>query len=143
MQKLVTSSLCAVAMIAMALSGSALAANKTKKLKANSVQFTNLKKPILVTVKNPVITITVPANPTTGYSWFLKKYDRDLLIPKGATYNAPKKAMPGAPGYTVWRFFVKRTAFSVPRITSIKLIYARPWKLTGAKKVTAKVVIGK
>lgn len=111
-------------------------ANKTSK---NQMQ--DLNRPIIATRTSQVISFKLKANPTTGFSWFLLKYNQELLTPMNAKFTPPKKMMPGAPGFMLWQFRVKTTAFVVPQITHIDLLYARPWDLSSSMKKTITVVI--
>src|SRR3989338_11599580 len=91
--------------------------------------FTDVSKPVVIKSSHPHFQIIIKSNPTTGYKWFLKQYDRNLIKPLGYKYYPPKKATPGAGGYEIWNFKVKRHGFAVPQVTKIALIYARPWEM--------------
>lgn len=68
--------------------------------------------------------ITLQANPTTGYSWRLGgQPDAGIVKLAGNKYNPPKTKMVGAGGEEIWTFqgVTKGT-------TQIKLEYARPWE---------------
>src|SRR3989338_9718447 len=84
-------------------------------------------KTVMVSEQSPVFTLKMPSNPSTGYSWFLVKYDHQLLTPLGRHYFPPKESKPGASGEEEWQFRVKSRTFSVPRVTHIILKYVRPW----------------
>lgn len=86
------------------------------------------KTNIAVTPDQPTFVIKLKSNPTTGYSWFLREYDNTLVTPVKHDFIPPGKALIGAPGYEVWTFKAKPAAFSVPQITNIRMIYARPWQ---------------
>ncbi len=103
-------------------------------------EFSNPDKPIIVQKDSPTFTIKLPANPTTGYSWFLLYPMDKMLAPMGQVYHRPEKTMSGAGGYDEWLFKVNPEGFTVPQITSLTLIYARPWELTEAKKLTFRIV---
>lgn len=90
--------------------------------------YNEKKTSILVTPDHPQFTLELKANPTTGYSWFLRDYDSKLITPIKHSYQSPKTKLIGAPGIDVWTFRVNRAAFAVPQQTSIKMIYARPWQ---------------
>lgn len=88
-----------------------------------------------LTKNNPMLTFQLPSNPTTGYSWFLTSYNKNLLtlikhqyfpISAGKTCAKP---LIGAGGYEVWQFKATKNALKAPQITYIKLIYARPWEI--------------
>ncbi len=105
--------------------------------------FTDPNKVIQVNSKSPVITLKIKSNPTTGYSWFLTDdFRSDLIQPIGQKFYPGDVKKPGAPGYEVWRFKVKSSAFVVPRITNITLHYVRPWVVTNnGRKMTFVVVV--
>lgn len=88
----------------------------------------------LITKKTPTLTLTLPSNPTTGYSWFLIAYNKSLLnlidhkyTPSNATKNGEQ--LIGAGGYETWRFKATRNALLAPQVTYIKFAYARPWEI--------------
>src|SRR3990167_7048839 len=83
---------------------------------------------IHVTSVAPVFIIKLKSNPTTGYTWQLRDYDKSLITPVRHQYVAPDSKLIGAPGFDLWPFKVKAAAFSVPHRTSIRLIYVRPWE---------------
>ena len=91
-------------------------------------EYTEAKTAIVVTADKPEFVIKLKSNPTTGYSWFLRDYDNQLLQTEHHQFIAPpdKKIM-GQPGFEVWTFKVKRAGFVVPHQTLIRLVYARPW----------------
>ena len=110
------------------------------------VVFTDPSKAIIVTKASPNFTITVQSNPTTGYSWFLKGYTANLLVPVKKTFYPPQqtkgdKLIVGAPGYEEWIFRVKPEAFVVPQLASVTLIYLRPWDEQSSHITNFKVII--
>ena len=103
--------------------------------------FTDPTKIIAVDESKPVFKVVLQANPTTGYSWVLKGYDDSLLVPIGRKfYPANSKRLVGAPGREEWTFKVRPSGFVVPQITSVTLVYLRPWDEQGAQTLTFKVV---
>lgn len=103
----------------------------------------NSNRPILATSKTPIIEIKLPANPSTGFSWFLWKYDEQLLTPLSQKYYPPKNSKPGAGGYDLWRFRVLSRALVLPKITYVKFVYMRPWTMEGATKKKIAVITRK
>lgn len=97
-------------------------------------------KTIFVTHAKPDFVIKLPANPTTGYSWFTQHYDDRLLTLKKQTYVAPSPAIPGKGGFTVWQFQANPSAFDASYVSEIKLIYARPWELDKGQVTAFKIV---
>jgi inhibitor of cysteine peptidase len=94
---------------------------------------TQEKPVVMVTANKPQFDIRLRSNPTTGYSWFLKKYNANLIEPVKHVFEAPQnKKLIGAPGYEVWTFRVKPAGFVVPHQTTIHFIYARPWEAVGS-----------
>jgi hypothetical protein len=91
----------------------------------SSVGFAQIEKQaktIQVRKNNSIFSITLDANPTTGYTWFLKSYDQLFIKPLGKKYKmkAGAEEMPGAGGKEVWTFQLKPKAFLVPRVLHIK-----------------------
>ena len=109
---------------------------------ADSTQniYSEDKLNILVTVDQPQFTIKLPSNPTTGYSWYLREYDSNVVAPVKHHYQGGERRMMGAPGYEYWYFRVKHAGFIVPQQTLIRFLYARPWQgADNATQVTFRV----
>ena len=83
---------------------------------------------ISVSEAQPVFIIKLISNPTTGYVWSLRHYDKTLLTAVKHEYHAPKTDLIGAPGYELWTFRAKPAAFAVPARTKLSFVYARPWE---------------
>lgn len=106
------------------------AINKPAEVKgtANNNVYTQDQVNISVAAKQPTFVIKLKSNPTTGYSWFLREYDSNIITPVKRTYQAPDTKLIGAPGFDLWTFKVKPNAFLVPHQTTLRMIYARPWQ---------------
>lgn len=70
--------------------------------------------------------ITLPANPTTGFQWTIKEFDRQLLRLKKSEYNAPVAKRMGAGGKMVFTF--EKIKDTHPKQTEIVFQYARSWE---------------
>lgn len=97
----------------------------------------NASQPITVTAKNPVFTLQLPSNPTTGYSWQLQKYNANLITPINHGFQKARTNLMGAPGVELWTFKAK-PAFFIKGKTTIHMIYVRPWR--GGGKGDEKIV---
>ncbi|EKD73353.1 MAG: hypothetical protein ACD_45C00348G0002 [uncultured bacterium] len=94
---------------------------------ANSV-YTEDKLAVMVLANHPEFIIKLKSNPTTGYSWFLRSYDANLIQPVKHVFEPPAdKKLMGASGYDVWTFRIKPAGFVVPQQTVMRFVYARPW----------------
>ncbi|WP_235603146.1 protease inhibitor I42 family protein [Piscirickettsia litoralis] len=71
-----------------------------------SMRFNN-SKALVISKPGHTFEIKVPANPTTGYLWFLKSYNHNLIEAVKHRYDAPKTNMVGSPGKDVWTFKAK------------------------------------
>lgn len=85
------------------------------------------KPNIMVSAAQPTFSLKLKANPTTGYVWFLRDYDASLVTPVSHQYEKPDTKLIGAPGYDIWTFKMKPAAFIVPRQTTLRMIYTRPF----------------
>src|SRR5437016_901686 len=103
-------------------------AEQTANSSTSSNVYSEDKTNISVQQDQPSFVIKLKSNPTTGYTWFLREYDSNLVAPVKHSFVPPVKTLIGAPGYELWTFKVKSGAFAVPQITTIRLIYARPWQ---------------
>ncbi|HVV68218.1 MAG TPA: protease inhibitor I42 family protein [Gammaproteobacteria bacterium] len=102
--------------------------------------LTDFSKPILVHPQTQTITINLPANPSTGYQWYLLQYDDKLFEPMGYQYIPAKVKLAGAPGVSSWQFQLKKAAFLVPRVTHIQFEYRRSWEVSGGNRQTVTIV---
>lgn len=87
------------------------------------------EKSIVVTASQPEFTIRLASNPTTGYSWFIKRYNKSFLSIQKHQFLPPTSQIVGAGGVDLWVFKVNPEAFVAPHIFKIKLVYARPWEV--------------
>jgi len=88
-----------------------------------------------VTPTHSEFRIKLISNPATGYSWFLKKFDKDMIASVQHHFKASQaKTLIGAPGEDEWSIKLKPAAFVVPQTTGLTFVYARPWEVdTNAK----------
>src|SRR5262249_47567182 len=87
------------------------------------------KQNIIVTAKHPEFTIQLKSNPTTGYSWFLRRYNHYLITPISHRFEKPANPqLMGAPSIEIWTFRATPAAFTVPQQTILRFLYARPWE---------------
>jgi inhibitor of cysteine peptidase len=89
--------------------------------------YTEDKPAVLLKPSDEEFVIKLRSNPTTGYSWFLRDYSPNLIVPVKHEYLAPDSKLVGAPGIEVWTFAVGKAALVVPQQTVIRFVYARPW----------------
>lgn len=109
-------------------SSSALYAANSNSSTDQENRFNN-SKALVISKPGHTFEIKVPANPTTGYLWFLKSYDHTLIEAIKHRYDAPKTNMVGSPGKDVWTFKAKAAFFTVPQITVIEFYSARPFDI--------------
>lgn len=96
---------------------------------AEPVIYTEDKPAVMVTPNQPVFSIKLKSNPTTGFSWYLRSYDSNVLQPVKHVFIAPEnKKLIGASGYEMWTFKVKANGFLVPMQTMIRFVYGRAWE---------------
>jgi inhibitor of cysteine peptidase len=88
--------------------------------------------PVAVLVGNN-LTITLPSNQTTGYSWRLGiQLNKSILTFVGSQYNAPSNTgMVGQGGTETWTFQAAGRGKQ-----SITMEYARPWETNTAPAKT-------
>lgn len=103
--------------------------------------YNNPDKSITVSAQEPEFTIRLASNPTTGYSWFIKRYPKTLLELKSHRFIPPTQQIVGAGGTEIWVFKAKSDAFTAPQIMKIKLIYARPWEVKEDSKETEFTIV--
>lgn len=93
---------------------------------AVSTQFAETAIPVTVRAGDQ-FTVTLPSNPSTGYSWqMLKEPDSKVLKKTGSKYNEPQKQNPpivGAGGKETWSFKAAGKGKQ-----NIEMVYVRPWE---------------
>lgn len=90
---------------------------------------------IYISAAQPAFVLMQLANPTTGYQWQTKDYDKQLLTLANSHYIPPTTTMIGASGMMVWVFKATPAFFNTPnQKTAIQLVYARPWNTTDNPK---------
>ena len=97
-------------------------------LSSTTVIYNEKKTNISVTKEQPEFTIQLKSNPTTGFSWFLREYDSELVKPLEHHFVKGNSRLIGSPGMEEWTFRISPQAFAVPHQTVIRFVYARPWE---------------
>lgn len=82
-------------------------------------------------------TLSLPSNPTTGYSWMMDIEDKSLLKVESEGFQSGSDAMLVGQGGTAWW---KLTALK-SGTTRVKLVYARPWESVQPAKTFELTVI--
>lgn len=93
---------------------------------------------ITINSNQPQFTVTLPANPTTGFQWTVLSYDNRLFSFTKSKYIAPQASRIGAGGTMVFTF-TKVKADHYPESSEIQFKYARAWEPDNA--VVTKVII--
>jgi len=86
---------------------------------------------ILVHPGTQNITVNLKANATTGYMWFLTRYDDDALTLEGYHYQAPNTRRVGAGGVAHFHFAIEPGFFTAPQVTTLHFVYAQAWHFNG------------
>lgn len=99
--------------------------------------YTETQTSISITPRQPVFILKLKSNPTTGYSWSLKNYNKNLIKPVTHYYKHPDTSLMGAGGFEFWTFKALAPAFQKPQELTISMIYIRPWekKVSGTELV--------
>jgi inhibitor of cysteine peptidase len=82
---------------------------------------------INVDPKQSNFTVSLAANPTTGYQWKVVQMDQDLLSLSSSQYQRPQSKLIGAGGTMVFTFALNKGK-NIPEQTKITFKYARPWE---------------
>ena len=87
---------------------------------------------IIVAVKDPIFTVKLKGNPTTGYTWFLlDNYSKDLIRPTQYKYVSGNGKTIGGGGMFEFTFRALPEAFIVPKLLQpMHFVYLRAWEPT-------------
>ncbi|GGI80549.1 protease inhibitor I42 family protein [Legionella impletisoli] len=75
----------------------------------------------------PTFQVTLPANPTTGFQWSIKDYDKKRFEITNSQFVAPQKKLIGAGGSMVYTFKLQ-PGKTYPEKTNMLFKYARSWE---------------
>lgn len=94
---------------------------------ASFLVFSSNVQTVDIAATSKQFVLVLPANPTTGYQWTVKQYDKTRLLLTSSNYRAPDSMRMGAGGQMAFTFSrVKNTPF--PKTTRIVFRYARSWE---------------
>lgn len=96
----------------------------------NALIISDFKKPILIHRNADTFIVALPANPTTGYEWFLMKYDRHKVQLVDSKYVPPQTNLMGAPGFALFTVKILPMGFSRSERLQLLFVYKRPWEKT-------------
>jgi inhibitor of cysteine peptidase len=111
--------------------------SQTTTASAHNNVYTEDKLGVMVTKDHPEFQIKLKGNPSTGYMWFLREYNSNLVIPVKRVIVPAETKMMGAPSFELWTFKVKPEALIVPQQTMLRFNYSRPWDVNDQPKQVA------
>lgn len=109
-------------------------------VQGNNLQETNADKPIVITPTTSTFSINLKSNPTTGFSWRLKKYPHHIISPIEQKFYPAKSNLIGAGGIESFRFKICRDALHVKELRSLTFVYMRPWNLQVGRTATFYII---
>lgn len=80
-----------------------------------------------ISMKQDDFTVHLPANPTTGFQWYLLDYDSKLFEVINRQYISSKVGVMGAGGYMLYTFKIKKQE-KYPRKSVLEFKHARSWE---------------
>lgn len=96
---------------------------------------------VFVNRVNPSTQVQFNANPTTGYSWTIKGYDKALVTLEGK-YFPSNKHLIGSGGLQQWTITATPQALKKPtQLTKIIFVYSRSWEKNVAPAQTKIVTV--
>lgn len=98
------------------------------------------KEQITINAKQENFTITLPANPTTGFLWSVVDYDKEIFELIKQQYIRSKEGLVGAGGNSLFTFKLKKQS-SYPSSSIIKFKYSRSWEPKSAIDKEIKIII--
>lgn len=89
------------------------------------------KDNLIISAKEEIFTITLPANPTTGFLWSVSDYDKNLFELVEQNYITSNSNLIGAGGNSIFKFKIKKQS-KYPNFSIIKFKYSRSWEAKSA-----------
>jgi inhibitor of cysteine peptidase len=89
--------------------------------------------------RGQTVVLNLDSNPTTGFSWAIADVDKNVLRPLGDSSFQPSNTnLTGAGGVESFRFEAANAG-----LTTLKLIYRRPWEtgVAPARTFTVQVAV--
>jgi inhibitor of cysteine peptidase len=90
------------------------------------LSFAADKLSVTVDATRPQFTISLPANPTTGFKWVVSKYDTAHFTYLNDDYVATAPVHMGSGGNSVFHF-ARKSGIKYPCCSQMTFRYARPW----------------
>lgn len=97
----------------------------------SSMGFAAKNQTLLVRDNQKTFEVILPANPTTGYEWSIKKVNKQLLHLEKVYFEKSSTLLIGAGGKTHFQFKIISKKY-LPASTTIIFKYARSWEKEGA-----------
>ncbi len=87
----------------------------------------NAPKNIQLSNSQQTVEVSLPANATTGYQWFVQSYNHDLLNLQNYRYSKSSSNAIGSGGTATFSFSVDPRFYDAPQTTSVTFLYQQPW----------------
>lgn len=84
-------------------------------------------KPIVVSGSQATVNILLPAQPSTGYQWFLSNYDKNLVRVQSYRHLAGDTKKVGSVGTDEFKVVVHNRFKNAPQKQTLTFEYMRPW----------------
>ena len=95
--------------------------------------------------KSKQVVVSVDSHPSTGYRWYLKNWDRRVLIPIDYEYvssNQKSKQLVGTPGVSNFKFLVQKNLKGIPIYTEVQLVLVGPDQKVTEHKIKKLFIYG-
>lgn len=102
----------------------------------NNLAFSATKAEIVYEGKH--VSIYLPANPTTGYQWQIRSFNKKAVNPLKPRFIAPKTKLAGAPGMMMFPFSLLKTN----GFTRVCFQYQRSWEKEPIETYCANIKMG-
>ncbi len=100
----------------------------------------NINQNIQLTNDQQSVQITLPANATTGYQWYVQNYDHNLLGLQSYHYAAPNTGLVGAGGKAIFVLTIDPRFYDAPQTSTVTFIYQQAWN-PGQNTSTASITL--
>jgi predicted secreted protein len=99
-----------------------------------------MAKNIVLTSGQDEFEIVTSYNAGTGFSWYLKSFDKDLFSVVSIVSKSSSASL-GSNVDLVWRFKINNQLLAISQVSNLQFVLIRPWESAVEKSLDVQIVI--